>query len=171
MNHDNGKKFVAGDVEAVIRAVFAVDTNDLLRTIKPAGRLALYNLLSLLMKRYQENIMKNVGRGEFTEGLVSMAELEKDPSNLKAIFLMYEDLSRNWKLDSDTCKKIWESFSRYFPITLARASTDPNTPKPEELRSLLLNCIISNDLHAAHAFPRLIDMLDTSQDLSANVKV
>jgi len=171
IGHDEGRKFIPGDAEIVIRAVFAVDSNDLLRDMKASGRLALYDLLSLLMQKFRPQIMRYFGRIEFTAGLVSMATLEKDPSNLRRIFEMYEDLSKNWELDSTTCLEIWESFSRYFPITLSRVSADPNVPTPDELKALLVRCLVSHDVYATEVFPRLIEMLDTNSDLSANVKV
>jgi DNA repair/transcription protein MET18/MMS19 len=171
ISHDEGKKFTPGDSEAILKGVFAVDKNGLLKDIKPSGRLALYDLVNLLMKTRQPAILRDMGRKEFTEGLVSMVELEKDPTNLKVIFQMFEDLSRNWELDTTALLNIWESYSRYFPITLARRAVDPSVPTPDELRALLLKCFVSNDFYATVAFPRLIDMLDTNQDLSANVKV
>ena len=100
-----------------------------------------------------------------------MAEFEKDPSCLRILFHSYELISHLWNLDSASFKNIWDSYSRYFPITLSGAGRDPSLPTPEELKMLLRSCFISHDDYAEHAIPRLIDMLDTAQDVvTANVK-
>jgi len=155
----------------VAKAVFAVDTNGVLRDLKAVGRLSLFKLLALLVEKHAAILKRDMGGSEFAKGVVSMAELEKDPSCLRILFGLYEELGKNWVLDNETYLLIWESYVRYFPITLAKAATDPTVPKPDELRALLVSCFISNDIYAPEAFPRLIDMLDTNQDLSANTKV
>jgi DNA repair/transcription protein MET18/MMS19 len=160
-----------GDVATIAKAVFAVPGNGNLRSQMGSTRVVLYELLSELMDAYKPNLIKDVGPKEFVQGVVLVAEPEKDPSCLKLLFGMYEDLGRHWELSPDTSLLIWDSFSRYFPITLGGAARDPSIPTPVELRALLLNCFTSNDSYAKHAFPRLMDMLDTNQDLSANVKV
>ncbi|KAH8591990.1 RNAPII transcription regulator C-terminal-domain-containing protein [Bisporella sp. PMI_857] len=99
-----------------------------------------------------------------------MAQFEKDPSCLRVLFGIYEEFGKTWALNEQTYMLIWESYVRYFPITLATAATDPSVPTPDHLRALLLSCFVSNDIYATEAFPRLIDMLDTNQDLSANTK-
>ena len=151
--------------------MFAVDTNGVLRDLKAVGRLSLFKLLALLVDKHAAILKRDMGGNEFAKGVISMAELEKDPSCLRILFGLYEELGKNWVLNNDTYLLIWESYVRYFPITLAKAATDPTVPKPDELRALLVSCFISNDIYAAEAIPRLIDMLDTNQDLSANTKV
>lgn len=163
--------FPPGDVAMVAFAVFAVAGNGNLGNQMGSTRVVLYELLSELMDTYKPKLLKDVGSKIFVQGVVSMAEPEKDPSCLKMVFGMYEDFGRNWELGVDTRLLIWDSFSRYFPITLGGAARDPSIPTPVELRALLLSCFTSNDFYSNHAFPRLIDMLDTNQDLSANVKV
>ena len=155
----------------VAKAVFAVDKNGVLRDLKAVGRLSLFRLLALLVQKHAAILKRDMGSNEFAKGIISMAELEKDPSCLRILFGLYEELGKNWILNNETYLLIWESYVRYFPITLAKAATDPSVPKPDELRALLTSCFISNDIYAPEAFPRLIDMLDTNQDLSANTKV
>lgn len=171
IKHDSGRKFVPDDTETVVRAIFAVEKNGVLRDLKAPGRLSLIELLTLLTEKHKLKIIKHVGQSDFVEGVVSMAEFEKDPSNLRCIFKLYAGLSATWTLTNELLTKIWESYSRYFPITLVRIDSNPLVATPEELRGLLLACFISHDFYAKEAFPRLIDMLDTNQDISANVKV
>lgn len=155
----------------VAKAVFAVDTNGVLRDLKAVSRLSLFNLLALLIEKHTAVLKRDMGGNEFAKSVTSMATLEKDPSCLRILFGIYEELGKNWELENETYILIWESYVRYFPITLAKTATDPSIPKPDELRALLVSCFVSNDIYAPEAFPRLIDMLDTNQDLSANTKV
>ncbi|KAG9244196.1 Dos2-interacting transcription regulator of RNA-Pol-II-domain-containing protein [Calycina marina] len=165
-----GKNWPRQDSAEVVTAVFAVDGNGVLKDLKASGRLSLLKVLALLVKEYAKELKRDIGGDNVGRGLVSMAQLEKDPSCLRVLFGMYEELGKSWELQSETYVLIWESYVRYFPITLAKAATDPSVPKPDELRALLAACFVSNDIYAPEAFPRLIDMLDTNQDLSANTK-
>lgn len=165
------KRFPPDDASLIVNSVFVIDPKNGLRDQKGSTRVVLYELLVELMDVYKDNLVKNIGTENIVQGIVAMAEFEKDPSCLRILFGMYEDLGRNWGLSQDANLLIWESFSRYFPITLGGADRNRGFPTPDELRSLLLNCFISSDAYADKAFPRLLDMLDTNQDLSANVKV
>lgn len=163
-------KFPRGDASVIAGAVFSLPSSSL-RDQKAAGRLALLKLLDTLIQSYSPVIARDMGTRTFVDGLVSMAEFEKDPSCLELLFQMYEQMSQTWNLDSASINNIWESYSRYFPITLNGAAKDPLLPSPEELKMLLRCCFTSHDDYADHAIPRLIDMLDTAQDVvTANVK-
>ena len=163
--------FPPGDATMVAIAVFAFANSGNFKPQLGSTRLVLYQLIAELMGTYKSNIRKDIGAKEVIKGLVAMAEFEKDPSCLKLLFSMYAELGRDWQPNDKDSLVMWESFSRYFPITLGGVSKDPSVPKPEELKELLLSCFTSNDAYAMKAFPRLIEMLDQNQDLSANVKV
>jgi len=171
INVGEGKRFPPGDAVDVAKAIFTLSSNDILRDQKLPTRVALLRLLELLMESYKSHLLKDLGNEKFVQGVVSMAAFEKDPNCLRVLFGMFEDLSRNWKLTEDECNPIFQSFSRYYPISLKEAiNKDPAVPTPEELKLLLLNCFTSNDFYAKEAFGRLIDMLDANHDLSANSK-
>jgi len=141
VNVDEGKKFPPGDAVDVAKAVFTLSTNDILRDQKLATRVALLRLLRLLMDSHKTHLIKDLGTKAFVQGVVSMAEFEKDPNCLRVLFGIFEDLSRNWKLSEDVCTPMFQSFSRYYPISLKEAiNKDPSVPTPEELKVLLLNC-------------------------------
>lgn len=159
-----------GDASVIAQAVFSLPSSTL-RDQKAAGRLALLELLNSLVQNYSPAIARDMGTQTFVDELVSVAEFEKDPSCLRILFQMYEQISQTWNLDSGSFKNIWDSYSRYFPITLSGAARDPSLPSPEELKMLLRYCFTSHDDYAEEAIPRLIDMLDTTQDVvTANVK-
>lgn len=125
--------------------------------------------MSTLIQLYKSNLMTGVGPKTFVEGIVAMAEFEKDPTCLNMLFPIYRQLSKEWNLDEEELVLMWGSFIRYFPIKMGgRAAA---VPSPEDLKHQLLDCFISNDGYAKHAFPRLMELLDTNQDLSANTKV
>jgi DNA repair/transcription protein MET18/MMS19 len=163
------QRFPPQDAKLVAQSVFTFNKGSSLRDQKAATRLALLELMSTLMQLYRQSLVTNMGSKEFVEGIVAMAEFEKDPTCLNILFPIYEALSMEWDLSDDALILIWDSFIRYYPIKLGGRAT--SVPTPDELKQLLLNCFISNDRYAGHAFPRLIDLLDTNQDLSANVKV
>lgn len=99
-----------------------------------------------------------------------MAEFEKDPRCLMVLFRIYQDISNTWSPSPESFKEIWDSFCRYFPISLK--TTDSSLPTRDELQAQLVGCFVSNDGYADHAFPYLIDALDVSRDtLTAYVKV
>lgn len=160
-------RFPRGDASVVAKAVFSLTS---FREQLPATRLTVFELLEFLHQTYSATITRDMGPHQFVQGLVSAAEFEKDPRCLKVLFLMYEEISQSWPLDAEAYKGIWDSYSRYFPITLK--TTDPSVPTREELQLLLVRCFASNDNYAAYTFPYLFDGLDTSLDtLTASVKV
>lgn len=163
------QRFLSRDSKVIAQSVFAFNKGSELRDQKAATRLSLLELMSTLMRLYKHTLMANIGPNKFVEGIVAMAEFEKDPTCLNVLFPIYEQLSKEWDLDEESLIIIWGSFIRYYPIKMGgRAAA---VPSPDDLKHLLLDCFISNDKYAKHAFPRLMELLDTNQDLSANVKV
>jgi DNA repair/transcription protein MET18/MMS19 len=162
-------RFPKGDASDVTQAVFILAKSSF-REQLPATRLAVFKLLDFLVETYATTITRDMGSEAFVQGLVDLAEFEKDPRCLQILFETYADISRNWTLKPGSYKAMWDSFSRYFPITLK--TTDPSIPGREELQSLLISCFASNDAYAAQVFPYLFDGLDTTEEaLSTYVKV
>jgi DNA repair/transcription protein MET18/MMS19 len=167
----NWKRFLPGDGVSIANAAFSLADGSTFKDQKPSTRLALFKLIDFMFRSHAKNLIREKSINHLVEGLISMAELEKSPSSLAVVFPLYEHISKTWDLNVSDFKGIWDSFIRYFPITVGSAVQDPSAPTREELKAYLLECIISNDAYAEYAFPRLIDMLDTKSDLSANTKV
>ena len=165
------KRFAPGDAAPVTKAVFALASGSTFKDQKPATRVKLYQLLEYIFKNFQAPLLRDLTASKSVEGLTSMAELEKNPSCLAVLFPLYTYISGNWRLEDSELELIWESFIRYFPVTLGGAPQDPSVPAKEMIKHLLLQCIVSSAGYAQWAVPRFLDMLDTSTDLSANVKV
>lgn len=163
------KRFPPGDASLVAQSVFAFNKGNNLRDQKASTRLSLLELMRTLMQLYKSNLVTNIGAKVFVEGIVAMAEFEKDPTCLNVLFPIYEIMGKEWNLSDDTLVLIWDSFIRYYPIKIGGRSA--SVPTPDRLKQLLLDCFISNNCYARLAFPRLTELLDTDQDLSANVKV
>jgi DNA repair/transcription protein MET18/MMS19 len=132
---------------------------------------AIFGLASGSTFKDQTPLIRDVKVTPLVSGLVSMAELEKNPSCLSILFPLYAHISKHWTLGDSDYDSIWESFIRYFPVTLGGAPQDPSLPAKELIKELLLQCIISSHHYAKGAVPRFIDMLDTNTDVSANLKV
>ncbi len=152
-------------------AVFGLASGSTFKDQKPTTRVKLYEVIDSLFKKYQAPLVRDVNVTPLIQGLVSMAELEKNPSCLGILFPLYTHISKNWPLSDSDYDSIWESFIRYFPVTLGGAPQDPSVPAKEMLKELLLQCILSSHHYAKGAVSRFIDMLDTNTDLSANLKV
>src|SRR5204862_3371416 len=63
---------------------------------------------------------------------------------------------------------LFDSVYNYFPITFKPPPNNPYGVTAQDLKKRLQECISSTDLFAPHAFPLLLDKLDST---SANVKV
>ncbi|PMD41655.1 hypothetical protein L207DRAFT_528262 [Hyaloscypha variabilis F] len=163
--------FVPGDAGLIAQAVFGLADGSVFKDQKPATRIKLFELVDLLLKKYQSAVIRDVTITTLVSGVVSMAELEKNPSCLAILFPLYRHISNKWPLEDSDYEAMWESFIRYFPITLGGAPQDPSVPTKELIKQLLLECILSDHHYSKGAIPRFIDMLDTNTDLSANLKI
>lgn len=131
-------------------------------------RVSLYELIDTLSSIYPTTLKRDMTVTEFVQGVVTMAELEKNPSCLRALFTLYAALSREWALEENDLTAVFDSYMRYFPVTMREAPADPAIPSTAELRDLLLECFISNDGYATMNFQAMVDRLDVD---SANTKV
>ena len=161
-------RFAPGDAQEVARAVFKLGAANNFSSQTAITRLSLYTLVDVLRITKATAIKRDMSENEFVKGLVTMAELEKNPSCLRALFRLYADLSHEWKLDEGDHKQIFDSYIRYFPITMKDTPKDPKIPTTTELRDLLLNCFVASDGYAQPTFAAMIERLDVD---SANTKV
>jgi DNA repair/transcription protein MET18/MMS19 len=162
------KRFPAGDAQEVLRAVFTLGASNNFASQTATTRLSLYTLVENLRSTHTNAIKRDMSEKEVVKGIVTMAELEKNPSCLRALFNVYVLLSQEWMLDDDDYKLIFDSFIRYFPVTMKEAPKDPKIPSTSELRDLLLKCFVANDGFAKMTFDAMVERLDVD---SANTKV
>lgn len=164
--------FPPGDASLVAQSVFrlAQGQSSVFVSQKPDTRSALYALISFLFQNFRRPLERDLGLPSLINGVADLAELEKNPSCLKILFLLYAYVSQEWDLQSTESDKVWELFVRYFPITLGGTASDPNKPSPEELKELLLKCFTSSDKYAQDAFTLLLSSLDTDQAANKKVK-
>ncbi|KAK2629391.1 hypothetical protein QTJ16_000211 [Diplocarpon rosae] len=167
----NWQRFVPSDAATVISAIFTMANYSVLTTLPPPTRLDLLLVVDSLFRKRDLALIKAIRIPTLISGLVSLAEIEKNPSCLKIVFSLYAHLSGEWDLKAAEFRALWGSFSRYYPITLGSTVKDPSQPTQETLRDLLLQCIISNDYYASVAIPMCLEKLDTTADLSASTKV
>lgn len=165
------RTFPPGDSALIATAIKELCDGYTFKDQTLSTRLELFRFADTLVKDYERPLKRDMGEERVVEWINSMALAEKNLSCLVMLFPLYTHLSKTWNLpvkELDTC---WDSFIRYFPISIGNPTKDPTVPSQEKLRELLLECITSNDKYATMAFTRLIDNLDTESDLSANTKV
>jgi len=162
------KKFLPGDAQEVARAVFKLGASNNFSSQTAITRLSLYELVDTLQHTHPNTLRRDMTVKEIVKGVVTMAELEKNPSCLRALFNLYVDLSRDWAPEADDFKLVFDSYIRYFPVTMKDAPKDPSIPSTAELRDLLLECFVSSDGYAKMTFEAMIERLDVD---SANTKV
>ena len=83
------------------------------------------------------------------------------------IFSMLKVVMVEWDI-STYIEPMFESVFCYFPITFRPPPGDPYGITAQDLKDRLRECIASSTYFAPHAFPALIDKLDST---SVNVKV
>ncbi|KAI9857336.1 MAG: hypothetical protein M1824_004886 [Vezdaea acicularis] len=154
--------FSAEDAAQVAIALFA-GAQDLQQ--HPQGtRFIVLTLLSNLMSDYRE-ALKKIGHS-FIVGITDLVSGEKDPRNLMVIFSMLKVVMVEWDI-STYIEPMFESVFCYFPITFRPPPGDPYGITAQDLKDRLRECIASSTYFAPHAFPALIDKLDST---SVNVK-
>lgn len=163
------KGFVPGEAGLLVKAIFklAQGNTPVFMNQTPHTRRKYYEIVAHLSKRFLRQLQRDLGASEFVTDLVELGAREKSAVCLRALFATYGDISIDWNLGPAEYTQIWESFMRYFPITLTVTPNDQ--PKPEELRELLLRCITANDFYAKEGFEKFLGELDIDQ--SANTKV
>ena len=162
------KKFPPGDSPDIARAIFKLGASNNFSSQTALTRLSLYELANTLRAYHSITLKRDMTIKEFVKGVVTMAELEKSPSCLRALFGIYADLSREWALESDDYKLVFDSYIRYFPVTMKDSPKDPSIPSSAELRELLLRCFVSSDGYSTLTFEAMMERLDVD---SANTKV
>ncbi|KAH8692191.1 putative DNA repair/transcription protein [Talaromyces proteolyticus] len=127
-------------------------------------RYQVYQLLNGLMENHRA-ALHEMG-DESLVGIVDLMTGEKDPRNLMLVFSILKVVMTEWDLTSHV-ETLFESVYNYFPITFKPPPKDPYGITAQDLKDRLQDCISSNSLFAPHAFPALLDKLDST---SNNVK-
>ncbi|KKA19117.1 DNA repair/transcription protein [Rasamsonia emersonii CBS 393.64] len=113
-------------------------------------RYQVYQLLNELMANHRADLMTG----------------EKDPRNLMVVFSILKVVMVEWDI-SNHVETLFDSVYNYFPITFRPPPNDPYGITAQDLKDRLQDCISSTALFAPHAFPALLDKLDST---SPNVK-
>lgn len=116
-----------------------------------------------LREKYGENY-------SYVTDLVELCHLEKDPRNLILWFKFLQEILRRYFPPMEVRKKVFESFSAFFPISLRRdTNTGPVTVA--ELKEGLRDCFASDGTLSSLVFPFLLAKLDQPDSLTVAVKV
>jgi DNA repair/transcription protein MET18/MMS19 len=129
-------------------------------------RIEVYRLLDTLLNSNRDGLKEH--SGGFIVGLISLAELEKDPRNLMIYFSMLHVVLSEWEI-GDHAKDLWDAVSKYFPITFRPRPDDPIGITADDLKQRLRLCISATSEFAPWVFSFLIEKLD--DQVTANVKV
>ncbi|KGY15823.1 hypothetical protein PABG_11059 [Paracoccidioides brasiliensis Pb03] len=156
------ERFNKDMTEGVMRSIFQHFSD--LQTRSQSQRFQLFQLLNGLMSNHRR-ALRDMG-DESLVGIVDLVSGERDPRNLMVIFSILKVLMVEWDI-SNHVQSLFDSVYNYFPITFKPPPNDPYGITAQDLKSRLQDCISSTDLFAPHAFPSLLDKLDST---SFNVK-
>jgi DNA repair/transcription protein MET18/MMS19 len=92
---------------------------------------------------------------------ITYFEGEKDPRNLMMIFSLLQVPMVEWDVQAHA-QDLFEAVFNYFPITFKPPPDDPYGITAQDLKDRLRDCIAANSEFAPHAFPALLDKLDSS---------
>lgn len=134
-------------------------------------RRAVYLLTDTVFRKKERVLRRDVGDVALVDGLINMSLFEKHPTCIDVVFALFAHLSKTWTLAPAQLDAMWESFIRYFPVSMSGTVKDPSLPSKEKMRDLLLQCIVSSDYYADGALKLCLEKLDTNSDISADTKV
>ncbi|SLM40704.1 MMS19, C-terminal [Lasallia pustulata] len=127
-------------------------------------RLQILELLYELMSHHR-SALKDMG-AESLVGITDLVSGEKDPRNLMIIFSVLKVVMVEWDIVGHA-ETLLDSVFCYFPITFRPPPDDPYGITAQDLKNRLRECIAATKYFAPHAFPQLLDKLDST---SPNVK-
>ncbi len=156
--------FDTNDAIDICRKIFSSDPH--FNENSASARFEVYKLLDLFLNGHRATMHKM--ESEFINGILSLVELEKDPRCLMLYFSILSVILAEWDIQ-EKVKDLWESVSRYYPITFRAKHDDPIGITPDELKLRLRMCMAATSEFAPMAFPFLIEKLD--YQVTANVKV
>ncbi|KAI9869021.1 MAG: hypothetical protein M1813_002844 [Trichoglossum hirsutum] len=150
-------RFSGEDAVQVATTLFS-KAQDLQR--HPQGtRFTVLTLLDALMSD-QRDTLKSIG-GDFIVGITDLVSGEKDPRNLMVVFSMLKVVIVEWDIVRHT-EILFDAVYCYFPITFRPPPGDPYGITAQDLKARLRDCIAASHYFASHAFPALVDKLDST---------
>ncbi|KAK2794638.1 hypothetical protein FQN50_009876 [Emmonsiellopsis sp. PD_5] len=177
------ERFTKEMVEVAIRSLFQHFSE--LQGRPQSQRFQILQLLNGLMSNHRQ-ALQDMG-DESLVGIIDLVSGERDPRNLMLIFSVLKVLMVEWdivnhvqvngpwhtlldfepRIELTYIKTLFDSVYNYFPITFKPPPNDPYGITAQDLKNRLQDCISSTTLFAPHAFPQLLDKLDST---SINVK-
>ncbi|PGH26805.1 hypothetical protein AJ80_01571 [Polytolypa hystricis UAMH7299] len=135
-----------------------------LRLRPQSQRYQILQLLHGLLSNHRQALRDM--KDESLVGIVELVSGERDPRNLMVVFSVLRVLMVEWDM-ANHVQTLFDSVYNYFPITFKPPPNDPYGITAQDLKTRLQDCIASTQLFAPHAFPLLLDKLDST---SFNVK-
>ncbi|KAH0545058.1 hypothetical protein FGG08_000829 [Glutinoglossum americanum] len=150
-------RFSGEDAVAIATTLFT-GAHDLQR--HPQGtRFVVLKLLDAIMSD-QRDALKGM-RGDFVVGVTDLVIGEKDPRNLMIVFSVLRVVIVEWDIVKYT-ETLFDAVFCYFPITFKPPPGDTYGITAQDLKARLRDCIAASHHFAGHAFPALIDKLDST---------
>ncbi|KAH9826700.1 Dos2-interacting transcription regulator of RNA-Pol-II [Teratosphaeria destructans] len=154
-------KWDSATVQKVMR-IFIDNTNPLRQFKLQTERYAVVQLIDLLMAKYRDAVKQlHESDSKFLDGFITYFEGEKDPRNLMIIFSLLRVPMTEWDVHA-FAQDLFDSVFNYFPITFKPPPDDPYGITAQDLKDRLRDCIAANSDFAPHAFPHLLDKLDST---------
>ncbi|KAG0131695.1 putative DNA repair/transcription protein [Tuber indicum] len=126
----------------------------------PQGtRFAVLTLIDSLMAN-RRDVLKAMG-GKFVTGFTELVGGEKDPRNLMIVFSLVKVILVEFDIVPHI-EILFDAVYCYFPITFKPPPDDPYGITAQDLKLRLRECIASTKYFAGHAFPQLIEKLDST---------
>ncbi|KJF60954.1 DNA repair/transcription protein, variant [Coccidioides immitis RS] len=148
--------------QLIARGLFQHGSN--LQKRSQSQRFQFLQLLNELMLGHREALRDM--KDESLVGMVKLMDGERDPRNLMLVFSILRVVMVEWDI-SGHAETLFDSVYRYFPVTFRSHPNDPYKITAQDLKDRLQDCLASNQAFASHAFPTLLDKLDSN---SSNVK-
>lgn len=160
-------KWDAETAQKVTRT-FLDNTNPLKQFKLQTDRYAVIQLFDVLIAKYRTAVNHlHEQDAEFMPNFINYFDGEKDPRNLMIIFSILHVPMTEWDVHA-YAQDLFEAVFNYFPITFKPPPDDPYGITAQDLKDRLRDCIAANSDFAPHAFPNLLDKLDST---SMNTKV
>ena len=160
-------KWDAETAQKVTRT-FLDNTNPLKQFKLQTERYAVVQLFDVLIAKYRTAVNQlHEQDPEFMPNLIAYFDGEKDPRNLMIIFSILHVPMTEWDVHA-YAQELFEAVFNYFPITFKPPPDDPYGITAQDLKDRLRDCLAANSDFAPHAFPNLLDKLDST---SVNTKV
>lgn len=151
-----------GELAQKVARTFLTHTHPLQQFRLQTERYPVIQLIDVMLAKYREPL-KTLHEQDpmFLPNFITYFEGEKDPRNLMIVFSLLQVPMTEWDI-SVHAQDLFEAVFNYFPITFKPPPDDPYGITAQDLKNRLRDCIAANSDFAPHAFPSLLDKLDSS---------